>query len=407
MSQGRMVLLAALALFISCSFNAVVAAPPVLDDPVIDQRSCGTDESGPMVVAPDMATIEKWVRENRIAAAGVIPVNFHVIYSSNGEGNVAESQLDAQITVLNRNFAGQDYDGNPVPGADNTGYTFYKASVTRTKSSKWFKMTPGSSAERNAKNSLAVAWTSSLNLYTCKPGQNLLGWAVFPWTSSANTRQDGVVIHYGSLPGGYLSPFDLGGTATHEVGHWVGCYHTFQGGCHSDATCGTAGDLVCDTPAQGTATSGCPNGKDTCASSAGADPIHNYMDYSDDACYNQFTAGQDTRMDWAMSTYRPAIGSAKMTPDGPIAAKSEPAMLVSPNPFNPTTAIEFAVPRDGHVSLRVYDVAGCNVATLVDGVRAAGSHRAVFGGDGLSSGVYLAVLRAGGIERTQRLVLMK
>jgi hypothetical protein len=171
----------------------------------------------------------------------------------------------------------------------------------------------GTAKETQAKSALVVNPQGSLNLYTCKPGQGLLGWATFPWNLAGASSKDGVVVHYASLPGGSLAPFNLGGTATHEVGHWVGLYHTFQGGCHADASCSSAGDLVCDTPSEGTATSGCPAGKNSC-SGAGNDPIHNYMDYSTDACYTQFTAGQDSRADFMMSTYRPLIGSAPPSP---------------------------------------------------------------------------------------------
>ena len=118
------------------------------------------------------------------------------------------------------------------------------------------------------------------------------------------------MIHYGSLPNGTLSPYNLGGTATHEVGHYLGLYHTFQGGCDT-GSCSTTGDLVCDTPAESTATSGCPSGKDTCPAT-GLDPIHNYMDYSTDICYTTFTAGQDTRMNSAVNTYRSWIGNVRV-----------------------------------------------------------------------------------------------
>jgi hypothetical protein len=97
-------------------------------------------------------------------------------------------------------------------------------------------------------------------------------------------------MDYRSMPGGpYGSQFSLGFTLTHEAGHWLGLYHTFQGGCNAK------GDYVDDTPFERTPTSGCPEGKDTCAES-GLDPIHNYMDYSFDSCYTQFTPGQRGRM---------------------------------------------------------------------------------------------------------------
>ena len=364
------------------------------------------------VEVPDVAQVERWIQENRIAAGGVIPVRFHVIYSG-ATGNVPESQLDAQIAVLNNNFAGKDYNGNPVAGAKNTGYTFYKAGVDRTNNSSWFAMTPGSGAERSAKRALAVSYTSSLNLYTANPGGGLLGWATFPSDLKRNKHMDGVVIHYGSLPGGFAAPFNLGGTATHEVGHWVGLYHTFQGGCHSDANCSSQGDLVCDTPAQSIATSGCPAGQNSCAG-AGNDAIHNYMDYSDDDCYDNFTAGQDARADVLMSTYRPLIGSARLA-DGAGAIQSAREMgggLVEfgarPNPFNPRTKIEFGLRSAGHATVRIFDVRGRLVRTLVDRELAAGNHSVDFDADGMASGIYLMALSVRGEDTiVKRITLMK
>src|SRR5216117_1196910 len=136
---------------------------------------CGTDESGPKV-SISRAQIDRWMAQHQIVAGGQIPVYFHVIYWGS-EGNVPESQLDNQILVLNRNYAGKDYDGATVPGAAATGYTFTKAGTDRTSNRRWFTMTPGTGKETQAKNALSINPGGALNIYICKPGQNLLGWA--------------------------------------------------------------------------------------------------------------------------------------------------------------------------------------------------------------------------------------
>jgi hypothetical protein len=367
---------------------------------------CGTDESGPKI-SISRAQVDRWASEHKLAVGGQIPVYFHVIYSGS-EGNVPESQLDAQIQVLNYNYAGKDYNGAPVAGAARTGYTFTKAGTDRTNNKKWFTMLPGTGKETQAKNALSITPESALNIYTCKPGQNLLGWAVFPFSSQAGTKQDGVVIHYGSLPGGYIGAYNLGGTASHEVGHYLGLYHTFQGGCDT-GTCSATGDLVCDTPAEGTATSGCPDGKDTCPAT-GLDPIHNYMDYSTDICYTNFTSGQDTRMNQIVTGYRGWIGATRDA--NASAVKGQGGELVSfranPNPFNPRTKIEFGLQRDGRASVRIFDIQGRLVLTVVDRYLPAGNHSYDFDGARLASGVYLMKLQAQGqADMVKMLTLLK
>jgi hypothetical protein len=141
------------------------------------------------------------------------------------------------------------------------------------------------------KQSLTRGVPGALNYYSTTAGP-YLGWAYLPGLTPSRQYLDGIVVDWESMPGTsstYAGRYDLGFTATHEAGHWLGLEHTFYGGCNAH------GDFVDDTPPMKVPTSGCPAGKDTCRE-PGLDPIHNYMDYSYDSCYFEFTAGQGARM---------------------------------------------------------------------------------------------------------------
>jgi hypothetical protein len=221
------------------------------------------------------------------ATGGVIPVYFHVIRRGSGisNGDIPTSQITAQMNVLNSAYAG-------------TGWTFNLVSVDRTTNSSWYTAGPGTTAERNMKQALRQGTADDLNIYTSNPGGGYLGWATFPSSYNSRPWDDGVVILYSSVPGGSAAPYNLGDTATHEVGHWMGLYHTFQGGCNG------SGDGVADTAAEKSAAFGCPVGRDSCRNKPGIDPIENFRDYTDDSCMDEFTSGQDARMDSMFTTYR-------------------------------------------------------------------------------------------------------
>ena len=139
------------------------------------------------------------------------------------------------------------------------------------------------------KRALHTGGSNALNVYTASGG-DFLGWATFPSSYASKPWYDGIVMDYRSMPGGpYGTNFSLGLTLTHESGHWLGLYHTFQGGCSP------TGDLVDDTPAGEDPDLWVP-GQQGHLQQAGKDPVHNFMDYSYDSCYTQFTAGQRDRM---------------------------------------------------------------------------------------------------------------
>jgi hypothetical protein len=223
--------------------------------------------------------------------SATVEVYFHVV-TSGGQGELTSKQIRDQISVLNTTFGGGE-------GGADTGFSFVLAGVTRTENQKWFVTHTG--AEHDMKKTLKQGDDSDLNVYSTSGG-GYLGWAYYPSITDTNQSYlDGVVLNWRTLPGAsdaYAGRYDLGETLTHEVGHWLNLAHTFDGGCKEP------GDFVADTPAMSVPTNGCPAGKDSCPDSPGLDPIHNYMDYSYDSCYTEFTPGQTARAQDAWLFYR-------------------------------------------------------------------------------------------------------
>jgi Pregnancy-associated plasma protein-A len=253
---------------------------------------------GGIIREPDLGQVHADLPASAKGKAGrnfkaTVPVYFHVV--TDGDiGALTDAQIAAQMKVLNVTFAGGE-------GGANTGFSFRLAGVTRTDNPDWFYAGPGGTNEHTMKRTLHRGGTNALNLYSTTAGP-YLGWAYLPdiVTKPGQAYLDGVVINWESMPGTsdtFAGRYDQGETATHEVGHWLNLEHTFYGGCNAK------GDFVADTPAQKVPTNGCPEGKDTCPE-PGLDPIHNYMDYSYDTCYTEFTQGQTQRMRDAWLFYR-------------------------------------------------------------------------------------------------------
>jgi len=142
-------------------------------------------------------------------------VYWHVINNGSGlaNGDIPDSQITAQLNVLNAAYG-------------PWGWQFSLAATDRTTNASWYTCS-GGTCETQMKNALRKGTADDLNIYSNNMGGGLLGWATFPSSYASNPKNDGVVILYSSVPGGTAAPYNLGDTATHEVGHWMGLYHTF------------------------------------------------------------------------------------------------------------------------------------------------------------------------------------
>ena len=238
--------------------------------------------------------IEEALRDNKLNFPEVrppgsvtVPVYFHILTSADGkEGLVSAEAIQLQIQVLNNAFAGGYGAGATTP------FRFVYADTDTKANDAWFDMkyeeTP-TAEERAAKAALNKGGRGALNIYTANVAGDTLGWGRFPWNYAKGV--DGIVIRYSSVPGGSEYPNNQGDTATHEVGHWLGLFHTYEGNCENE------GDSIEDTPPGKDAAKGCPEGWDSCPKVKYYDAVHNYMNATDDACMNQFTRDQSIRMD--------------------------------------------------------------------------------------------------------------
>jgi hypothetical protein len=237
-------------------------------------------------------------RELRPEGSVVIPVYFHILRSTDGsKGTISEEAARRQVDVLNRAFSGKDPAA--TGSTAKTAFRFQYSGIETTDNDAWFDMyyeEDPTEAEQDAKEYLNQGDSSTLNIYTANLIDKPFGWARWPW--ELHKKVDGIVIGYKTLPGGGQYHYDEGDTATHEVGHWLGLYHTFENGCLG------LGDHVEDTPYEGLAATGCPSSRNSCPAEWGHDPLQNFMNYTWDSCMYEFTPGQSERMDQMHRMYR-------------------------------------------------------------------------------------------------------
>ena len=295
---------------------------------------------------------EQYDARNEKALSGgilTIPVIVHVVYRTSTE-NISDAQINSQIRVLNEDFRRLNADRSNTPAdfrpvATDSEIEFCLTQVNRVATTRTSFGTNDAVKSASTGGADAINPQQSLNIWICVIGSNILGYAQFPGGPAAT---DGVVLDYRYVgtTGTAQAPFNLGRTATHEVGHWLNLRHIWgDGGCSVD-------DYVSDTP-----TAGGPNytggacsypGPNSCTpkgKNSGADlpdMFQNYMDYSDDACMNLFTIGQKDRMWAAVSAARPELLSAACDGSAPPTTDPDPepptASCAAPTGLNATRA---------------------------------------------------------------------
>jgi hypothetical protein len=227
-----------------------------------------------------------------------IPTYVHVIKGTHRGERVpaGPKRVRNAISILNKGMAGtQSRDSAPAR------YRFTLKQIDYTKRDGWHHAFFNGPRDQRMKRALHRGNERTLNLYINGGGprnEPVLGWSRFPWQYHGTPRLDHVSVNFAALPGGKATGYNRGDTLVHETGHWLGLFHTFEGGCRGD------GDVVNDTPAEGEPSYYCETTRDTCETSAGLDPVRNFMDYSLDSCMNQFTPGQVRRMDAAYEKWR-------------------------------------------------------------------------------------------------------
>ncbi len=271
-------------------------------------------DAGEMRVAPQSST-------NNPNVIYYIPVVVHVLWNTSGQ-NISDAQIQSQIDVLNEDYSRTNANAASTPGAfsgvaSGTNFRFCLATVdpggaiTTGIERKQTNITEFQTDDKMKFNSTGGlnAWDVNryLNIWVCNMADDILGYAETP-DVIPHTNTFGVVIAYNAFgrTGTATSPYNLGRTGTHEVGHFFNLLHVWG---DDNGACNNFGDGVADTPDQAEETYNCVNFPllDNCSSTYPGVMFMNYMDYSDDACMNMFTAGQAMRMYDEISNYYPTL----------------------------------------------------------------------------------------------------
>ncbi len=227
-----------------------------------------------------------------------IPTYVHVIKGTHRGERVpaGPKRVRKVISILNNGMRGNQSQYSAL-----SRYQFVLKKIDYRKRDGWHHAFFNGPRDKRMKRALHRGNKRTLNLYINGGGprnQPVLGWSRFPWQYRGTPNLDGVSVNFAALPGGKATNYNRGDTVVHEVGHWLGLFHTFEGGCRGD------GDVVPDTPPEAEPSYECETTRDTCRADTKKDPVRNFMDYSWDSCMNRFSAGQVRRMDAAYKKWR-------------------------------------------------------------------------------------------------------
>lgn len=317
-----------------------------------------------------------------------MPIVFHVVYNGAAE-NVSDNCIAQTLISLNKDFRKQNTDfTTKTPavfqplGAD-CEVQFCMASkdptgaatngITRTATTV-NGFTTDNKVKYTAQGGHDV-WdrTKYVNLWICNLSGTLLGYGQLPGGSAAT---DGVVCHYKYLvaTGGCGAlPYEKGRTTVHELGHWFGLKHTFQGGCGgtSSSNCTTGGDGVCDTPPVSVSSYGCPATQNTCTETSPFPPpftsdqndmTMNYMDYTDDACMVMFTTGQKAIITATMNGTRASLKTSAAANCAAGNGVNELGLgnyvSIFPNPSTGNFSMNITLPHVTSADMVIYNALG-------------------------------------------------
>ncbi|KAF9523429.1 pregnancy-associated plasma protein-A-domain-containing protein [Crepidotus variabilis] len=260
----------------------------------------------------------------------VYNVSMNVVYENKTRegGYIEDKDIQAQIDTLNK-----DYNG--------TGISWVLVNTNRIESPEWFEnANPGTAEEAEMKAKYNIGDATTLNVYTLTFNKTTksLGVSSIPSQYFSNPKMDGILVRHSTITNGPRQHFNMGRTLTHEVGHWLGLFHTFEGGCDNGV-----GDNVADTPPQRSGTEGCPTGKDSCPGD-GPDLTNNFMDYTYDVCMTGFTPGQAVRMREAAWAFRRPGG--KTAADVAASTPSTPPTPASSSASSTSSAAAEATPTE-------------------------------------------------------------